>query len=107
MELLFKRDQTLSTAGKVKFKLWGKVELDDDEKEIVRRYRFDQAILIDAFQPLLIRRAALIGVGIFIVGGGILSTMFDSGAGFFFGALAGGAAGYWHYHQKPATASSS
>ena len=55
MELLFKREQTSGTTGSVKFKLWGKVELDEDETTIVSRYRFDNAILIAAIQPTLVR----------------------------------------------------
>ena len=67
MKLLFKRNQTSGGVGKVKFQLWGKVELDDDESEIVKRYKFDNAILIAAIQPTLIRNTALIAIGVFVV----------------------------------------
>ncbi len=59
MKLLLKRDQTAGKVGKVKFQLWGKVELDEDESEIVKRYKFDDAILIEAVQPTLIRNSLL------------------------------------------------
>ena len=62
MKLLCKRDQTAGKVGRVKFRLWGKVELDDEENEIVKRYKFDEAILLWADQPRLIRNSALIGV---------------------------------------------
>ena len=63
MKLLFKRNQTAGQVGKVKFQLWGKVELDEEETEIVRRYKFDNAILIEAIQPTLIRNAGSCSTG--------------------------------------------
>ena len=48
MDLLFKREQSNAASGGVNFKLWGKIELDEDEKSIVSKYKFDQAILIFA-----------------------------------------------------------
>jgi hypothetical protein len=62
MKLLFKRAQTDGVSGKVTFKLWAQTELDDDEKHMVQRYKFDSAKLIDVFQPDLMRFS--IGVGL-------------------------------------------
>ena len=41
MDLLFKREQTSIRFLKVAFKLWGKVELDEDEQALVKRYVSD------------------------------------------------------------------
>jgi hypothetical protein len=103
MKLLLKRDQTPGTVGKVKFRLWGKVELDEDETEIVKRYAFDNAILIEAIQPTLIRNAALIGLGVWIILFGILMPGMGGTGGFIVALLGGGGAGYFYFHQKRET----
>ena len=66
MDLLFKREQTTGKLARVNFKLWGKIELDSDEQAIVKRYRFDEAILIEALQPRLIRNVIIIAVIVLI-----------------------------------------
>ena len=48
MELLFRREQTAGRIGRVHFQLWGKIELDADEQAIVKRYKFDESVLIEA-----------------------------------------------------------
>lgn len=103
MKLLFKRDQTAGAVGKAKFQLWGQVELDNDETEIVKRYRFDEAILIEAIQPTLIRNAILIAVGAIVLLVSILAPLFGTGAGFILAVLGGGGAGYYYFHQKRET----
>lgn len=103
MKLLFKRSQTAGTVGKAKFQLWGKVELDDDETEIVKRYRFDDAILIEAIQPTLIRNAILIAVGAIVLLLSILAPLFGSGSAVILALLGGGGAGYYYFHQKRET----
>ena len=103
MKLLFKRNQTAGQVGKVKFQLWGKVELDEEETEIVRRYKFDNAILIEAIQPTLIRNAGLIAIGVWaLLFGALVSGMGGTGA-FLVAAIAGGGAGYFYFHQKRET----
>jgi hypothetical protein len=103
MNLLFKREQTSGKMGRVKFKLWGKVELDDDEKAIVKRYRFDNAILIAAIQPELIRRCLYISGGIFVVGSAIFSAIFTFVVGSILGAIAAAGGAYWYFHQNRET----
>ena len=73
MELLFRREQTTGKIGRVNFKLWGKVELSEEEQALVTRYRFDEAVLIAILQPNLLRQAIFIGIGAFIVATMILS----------------------------------
>ena len=103
MKLLFKRSQTAGQVGKVKFQLWGKVELDDDETEIVKRYNFDNAILIDAVQPKLIRNTVLIAVGVFVVLFGLFASWWGTGGGLLVGIIGGGAAGYFYFDKKRET----
>ena len=103
MELLFKREQTAGKLARVNFKLWGKIQLDDDEKEIVRRYRFDDAILIAVLQPTLIRATIFIALGVFILVFGFLLTIWSATVGFIAGILAGGGAGYWYLNEKRET----
>ena len=103
MKLLFKRDQTAGSIGKVKFQLWGKVELDRDETEIVARYRFDNAVLIEAIQPTLIRNAILIGLGVGILLLAFLMPAVGGTGAFVLALLLGGGAGYLYFHQKRET----
>ena len=103
MELLFKREQTAGKLRRVNFKLWGKIELDSDEQEIVRRYHFDEAVLIAALQPNLLRATTFIAVGVFIVVFAIIASNWSVGTGVIIGLLAGGGAGYWYLHEKHET----
>ena len=59
MQLLFEREQ-VSGARAPKFKLKAKIELDEMEKKIVAHYRLDKAMLIDRFEPLLMKITAYI-----------------------------------------------
>ena len=75
MKLLFKREQTTGKVDRVQFKLWGKLELDADEQAIIKRYRFDEAILIEALQPTLIRNTITLGVVAFVLAFGFFNTV--------------------------------
>ncbi len=101
MELLFKREQSNAASGGVNFKLWGKIELDEDEKSIVSKYKFDQAILIFADQPGLLRKSIFIGIGAMVATMVLLNQMGMMGA--LISLAAGIGAGYWWYHQKRET----
>jgi hypothetical protein len=96
VNLLFKREQS-DTAGKVKFKLWAKTELDDDEQHIVKRYHFDGAKLIDVFQPNLMRNAVLIAAAVGVV---VAALLFRFSLGWVIGLGAGIAAGYFFYDRN-------
>jgi hypothetical protein len=101
MDLLFKREQSNAASGGVNFKLWGKIELDEDEKSIVSKYKFDQAILIFADQPGLLRKTIFIGIGAMVAAMVLLNQMGIMGA--LIALAAGIGAGYWWYHQKRET----
>jgi len=103
MELLFRRKQTPGKIRSVSFKLWSMIEFDQDEQEIVRRYRFADAVLIEALQPDLMRKTALMAAGIFIITFGVFSSMWGMGAGFLLGLVAAGGFGYWYINEKRET----
>jgi hypothetical protein len=103
MKLLFKREQTPGQVGKVRFQLWGKVELDEAESEIVKRYKFDDAVLIEAVQPGLVRNTILIAVGVFVVVFGFAATAIGTTASFVAGLVGGVAAGYFYFDKKRET----
>lgn len=102
MELLFKRQQTSGRAGRVNFKLWGKVELGEDEKAVVTRYRLDEAVMIAIVQPTLIRNALIVGAGAFLVIVFIL-TVVGAPAAFIISVVGGGGVAYWFFHEKRET----
>jgi hypothetical protein len=99
MKLLFKRAQTDGVSGKVTFKLWAQTELDDDEKQMVQRYKFDSAKLIDVFQPNLLRTA--IGVGIAAaIGLYVLFSMMGIPMTTLLGLAGGAGAAYFYYDRN-------
>ena len=102
MELLFRREQTTGKIGRVNFKLWGKVELSEEEQALVTRYRFDEAVLIAILQPNLLRQAGLIGLLAFFVAAPILTAMAGL-MGPLLGIGAGVGAAYWWINEKRET----
>jgi len=103
MELLFRRKQTAGKLTKVAFKLWSKIEFDQEEQEIVKRYRFGEAVLIETLQPELMRKTALLAAGIFVLAFGLFSSMWGMGVGFFLGLIAAGGFFYWYVNEKRET----
>ncbi len=106
MKLLFRREQTsgrVGRIGRVQFKLWAQLDRDADENEIIKRYRFDEAVLIEAIQPTLIRNTLLIAIGSFAVA----FFAFGLALGMTYGGLlaicTGLAGGYWWFHEKRET----
>lgn len=103
MDLLFKREQTSGKVGRVAFKLWGKLELDEDEQALMKRYRFDEAVLIEAFQPRLLRNAGMIAMAAATVVFAIVKMIASGGVALLLAVIAAGGAGYWFYHEKRET----
>ena len=97
MNLLFKRAQTDGATGKVKFRLWAAAELDDDEQRIVKRYRFDDAVLIQVDVPNLLRNAAIVALATGLV---VMLLLLQMSLGMLIAAAAGLAAGYFYYDRK-------
>lgn len=96
VDLLFKREQTPGKLAKVQFKLWGKIELDEDEQAIVKRYRFDEAVLIAALQPSLLRRALLLSLVATAVALALLYSFAD-GLGVILALIIGPGIGYNYF----------
>tara|TARA_B100001057_G_scaffold337646_1_gene338428 strand:+ start:301 stop:825 length:525 start_codon:yes stop_codon:yes gene_type:complete len=104
MELLFKREQTTGSVGRVNFKLWVKLEVTQDEQALIRRYRFDESILIGADDRHLLRGAVRLGAIVFVIAALFLTYLSSSGITGLVGGLAAGAgAGYWHMNEKRET----
>lgn len=99
MKLLFKRSQSQNAMNRAVFKLWAKIEFEDDEEEIVAHYRFAEALLIDTLQPGFLRMVGIVGIGsailayVFLVSVGISVAMV-------FAILAGVGAGWFYYDRK-------
>ena len=62
MDILFRRRQTPGRFRSVKFKVWAKIELDSEEHALIRRYDFDDSILIYSPQENLKRNALIFGL---------------------------------------------
>jgi len=103
MELLFRRKQTPGKVRSVSFKLWSKIEFDAEEQEIVKRYRFGEAVLIAALQPDLMRKTVLMSFGIFVVAYLIFSSFAGFMGGIILGLIAAGGFGYWYINEKRET----
>ena len=104
MELLFKREQTTNQRLRVNFKLWGKLEVTDDERALINRYRFDEAVLIGSDDRHLLRGAVKLGAIVFVITALPITYMLSSGTfGFLGGIAAGVGAGYWHLNEKRET----
>ena len=104
MELLFKREQTPGKLSRVNFKLWGKLEVTEDEQALIDRYSFDESVLIGSDDSELLRKAIRLGGIVFVIAALLLTYMLSSGSlGFLGGVAAGVGAGYWHMNEKRET----
>ena len=96
MKLLLKHSQSPGRLLKVQFKLWGQIEFEGDEREIVNKYKLDDAVLIAIDQQGLIRNSALIGVAVAAVLYVILPYTLLA-------LIIGAGAGYFYFHQMRET----
>ncbi len=99
MNLLFKRDQVVNKFGRPIFKLWAKVEFEGSEEAIIKHYRFEETMMIEAIQPELLRMTSLIGVGVFVL---VFVLCLDAGWGMAasFGFLIGGGASWLYFDRN-------
>ena len=67
MQLLYQREQVRNSWGYIRFKLWAKVELEEEERKLINKYSMNEAILINVPQPGLMRQAFLVGILVFIL----------------------------------------
>jgi hypothetical protein len=104
MELLFKRGQTPGKLARVNFKLWGKLEVNEDEQALITRYRFDESVLIGSDDSELLRKAIKLGAIVFVIAAILLTYLSGEGSmGFLGGIAAGVGAGYWLMNEKRET----
>lgn len=102
MDLLFKREQTRGELTRVRFKLWGKVELDTEEQALIDRYALDDAMLIEVLQPGLLRKAIYVGIAAAI--GSIFILPFMVGAlAVVLCPATGAGVGWWYANEKRET----
>lgn len=103
MEILFNRKQTTGRFAQVQFKLWCKIELDENETNILRRYRFDSAMLIASWQPLLLRQSLLVGLAAAALVGTIMYLKFSLALSIVGALVVGGGSAYWFFHERRET----
>jgi len=62
MKILMRRAQSPGRFFRVSFKLWAKLELEEDEQKIINRYDFDQSVLIFIYQEYRFTKAFACGL---------------------------------------------
>lgn len=104
MELLFKREQTIGKMSRINFKLWGKLEVSEDEQALIKRYRFDESVLIGSDDSELFRKSLKLGAIVFVVAAIFLTYLASNGiVGVVGGIAAGAGAGYWLMNERRET----
>lgn len=103
MELLFKREQTTGNMNRVNFKLWGKLEVTEDEQALISRYSFDESVLIGSDDSELMQKSIKLGAIVFVIAAALLTYMANGTLGFFGGIACGVGAGYWLMNEKRET----
>lgn len=98
MQLLYDREQ-VSGARAPKFKLMAKIELDEQERALVAHYRFDKAMLVNEFDPELIRKTAMLAVAAFVIAFMVFTAIIGWKTGLFLALVAAGGGG-WYYWDK-------
>ncbi len=103
MDLLFRREQTPGRFARTQFKLWAKIELDEEEQQLVDRYRFYDAVLIAAIQPRLIRTTLFVVAVTFLVSGAVFNLLLPFRFSLVLAIAAGIGAGYWFFNEERET----
>lgn len=104
MELLFKREQTSSTvSSRVTFKLWGKLEVSDDEQALIGRYCLDEAILIVQDDTHVWRGAIKRGLIVLIAAAVLIGYFMSVSHALYISPLLALAAGYSYLNEERGT----
>lgn len=102
MNILFRREQFQNNFGRVRFRLWGKLEPNEEEQRLIDVYQFRNARLMGEIQEGLFKQcawiAAIAGAAVsllihFVLGESVRSTVL-------LGLLAAGGAAYWWFTEK-------
>ncbi len=102
MNILFRREQFQNTFGKIRFRLWGKIEPDEEESRLIDVYDFRNAELMGEMQKGLRKQCALIGGLVAVLVGVVfkLGWEWESPTSIFIALLAGAGAAYWWFTEK-------
>lgn len=105
MNILYRRDQAVGRLGRPVFKLWAKLERDEEEQALIDTYHFNHALLIEVKQEHLMRYSIAMGlVGYFVLGGTLVTMLgIDYKIGAIIAAFIGIACGYAWYNEKRET----
>ncbi len=97
MQLLLRRSQKEGALG-IKFDLWAKFEVTEEEQELLSKYRVHHAILSEGDPPHDLKRAAkyAAGLGLLVY---LLAFIFLARGALLLGVLAFAAATYFIYQQ--------
>ena len=83
--------------------LFAQALLDGGAARVQLRYRFDDAMLIEAEQPRLLRNSILIALLVFLLTQPLLSAIGKMPLGLFLALIVAFLAGYWFFHAKRET----
>ena len=97
MKLLLKRSQATNLFKSPIFKLGVKIEFDEQEQALIKRYEFAKYRMTIAFEPTLLRNAGIVALVTLLVAWVLLSWL--GGFGNFLALCAGGGAG-WYYFDR-------
>jgi len=102
MEILFKRQQTSARFLKVAFKLWGKIELSEEEDALVKRYNIADGVMIGSLQPNHVRNSIVFGLFAGFIAYFLFVFLPDALTNILAILVVGGA-GYWFFHKTRET----
>jgi len=100
MEILIKKEQTARNLARDDFNLWCKIEFDEGEQAIVKRYHIDESVLIEVVRPDLIRKAIFIAVGVVLIVTVYFYSLAGLGMALTIGCLSGCIAVYWYIDER-------
>lgn len=99
MKVLMRHEQTQGMFRSVRFKLWGKIELEGDEQKIIDRYDFDHAVLIYEHIEGLLKWAVIIGMIATVPAFFLFAGMFGRSVGVPIAIAAGAFCGWFFYDR--------
>ena len=109
MDLLFRRSQGRTKLGRPRFDLHAKLDINQEERDLIDKYSFYSTTVIHVPEPELKRFCVLIGFVVFLIAIPIIAFNFWGAIGLGWigvlvvSAILGIAAGYIYYHQKRET----
>lgn len=102
MNILFRREQFQNNLGRVRFKLWGKLDLDEEELHLIDTYEFRGAVLVGTIDQDFIKQCLwFAGIAALIASAFFLSWFGKDQfiPALTLGVITGAAVGYWRFHE--------